>query len=102
MKTLLALLLLVQNPADLYKSAVADMDNGRWAEAAATFEKILRDDPGHVPTEFNLAVCYTKLEKLDEAKQVYRKILEQDAQKGSLLTRPPQAAMTAYSPSGVR
>ena len=79
MKTLLALLLLFQNPADLYKSAVADMDNGRWSEAAATFEKILRDDPNHIPTEFNLAVCYAKLEKLDEAKQVYRKILEQDA-----------------------
>jgi Putative Zn-dependent protease, contains TPR repeats len=79
MKTVLALLLLFQNPADLYKAAVADMENARWAEAAATFEKVLRDDPGHIPTEFNLAVCYTKLEKLDEAKQLYRKIVEQDA-----------------------
>src|SRR5262245_18821707 len=68
-----------QNPADLYKAAVTDMENGRWAEAETTFEKILRDDPGHIPTEFNLAICYSKLEKLDEATRVYRKIVEQDA-----------------------
>ena len=75
----LLILLLLQNPADLYKAATADMDAGRWAEAATKFEQVLKDDATHIPSQFNLAVCYSKLLRTDEAIPLYRKVIEQDA-----------------------
>ncbi len=78
MKTVLLILVLLQSPEDLFKAANADMDAQRWAEAAAKFERVLKDDPTHIPTEFDLAVCYAKLGNTARAEQVYRAILEQD------------------------
>jgi len=76
---ILLLLITLQSAEDLYKAATADMDAQRWPEAAAKYELVLRDDPTHIPTQFNLAVCYAKTGNIDRAQQLYRKILEQDA-----------------------
>ncbi len=78
MFTFLLLLAMVQNPQDLYKAAIADMDAGRYSEAAARFEQILKDEPTHIPSEFNLAVCYTRTGNPGGAESLYRKIVEQD------------------------
>lgn len=76
---ILLFLLLLQSVEDLYKAANADMDAQRWPEAAGKYELVLKDDPTHIPSQFNLAVCYTNLGNTDRAQQLYRKILEQDA-----------------------
>src|ERR1051326_5107176 len=76
---LLVLILALQSPADIFKAANADMDAGRYAEAAAKFEQVLKDDPSQIPSEFDLAVCYTKLGKSKEAEELYRKIIEHDS-----------------------
>lgn len=78
MKTLLLILALLQLPDDIYKTANADFDAGRWSDAAAKYELILKDDPAHIPTRFSLAVCYTKTGNVDGAIAQYRKILELD------------------------
>jgi tetratricopeptide (TPR) repeat protein len=78
MKTLLLFFLLFQLPEDIFKTANADFDAGRWADAAGKYELILKEDPAHIPTRFNLAVCYTKLGNQSGAIAEYRKILEQD------------------------
>jgi tetratricopeptide (TPR) repeat protein len=78
MKAFILILALLQLPEDIYKTANADFDAGRWADAAAKYELILKDDPRHIPTRFSLAVCYTKTGKTEEAIAQYRTILEQD------------------------
>src|SRR6476661_5135158 len=78
MKLVLLFLLLQQDPATLFKAATADMDAGKWSDAAPKFEQILKDDPTHIPSEFSLAVCYSKLGKQELSIPLYRKILEQD------------------------
>jgi tetratricopeptide (TPR) repeat protein len=78
MKALILALVLLQSPEDILKSANADFDAGRWAEAANKFEFILKEDPSHIPTRFNLAVCYTKMANPAAAIIAYRTILGQD------------------------
>jgi len=75
----LILALLTQNPVDLYNSARADMEAGRWAEAAKKYEQAIREDPTHIPTLFNLAVCYTRLGERKRATELYLELLKRDA-----------------------
>ena len=77
MKTII-LLLMLQSLQAAYDAATSDMAAGRWEDAAAKLEQIVKEDPKHIPSEFNLAVCYTKLGKVDRATELYQKILEQD------------------------
>src|SRR5215472_14378252 len=69
---------LLQSPADTFKLANADMDAGRYADAAIKFEQILKEDPTHIPSQFDLAVCYAKLGKPEMARGLYGKIIEAD------------------------
>ena len=78
MKTLLLILTLLQSVEDTYKSANADFDAQRWADAAAKYEQVLKEDPSHIPSRFNLAVCYAKTGKIDEAIAAYRHVLTQN------------------------
>jgi tetratricopeptide (TPR) repeat protein len=79
MTAILFALLLFQSVQDIYNSANADFEARRWAEAAAKYEQVLKEDPRHIPSQFNLAVCDTKLGKRDEAIAAYRKLLDVDA-----------------------
>jgi tetratricopeptide (TPR) repeat protein len=78
MKTFLLILAFLQTVTEVYQTANADFDAGRWAEAASKYELVLKEDPTHIPSQFNLAVCYTKLEKMDAAIAAYRALIEQD------------------------
>ena len=78
MKSLVFALLLLQNLQDIYKSANADFDAGLWEEAASKYEQVLKGDAKHIPSQFNLAVCRTKLGKPDDAIATYKTLLEQD------------------------
>jgi tetratricopeptide (TPR) repeat protein len=78
MRTLIFLLLLLQSPDDTYKSANEDLQAGRWAEAVSKYELVLKDDPSHIPSRFNLALCYSKLGNVVNAIAGYRQVLEQD------------------------
>ena len=78
MKAIILALALVQLPEDIFKTANADFDAGRWSEAAAKYELILKEDASHIPTRFNLAVCYAKTGNSGGAIAAYRRILEQD------------------------
>ena len=62
----------------LYEEAMTAMEAGEWAEAASRLETILSDEPSHVPTRFNLAVCLSELGETDRAVEEYRKVLDQD------------------------
>src|SRR5262245_33613727 len=77
MKTIF-LLTLLQSIQGVYESANADFDAGRWAEAAAKYEQVLKEDASHVPSRFNLAVCYSKVGKTAEAISAYRTLIEQN------------------------
>ena len=79
MATIILILALWQSPEDIYRNANADFDLERWEEAAAKFELVLASDPAHIPSRFNLAVCYTKIGNSGRAITEYRKILDQDA-----------------------
>jgi tetratricopeptide (TPR) repeat protein len=78
MKSFVFALLLLQSIQDTYKSANADFDAGRWAEAAAKYAQVLKEDARHIPSQFNLAVCETKLGKQEEAITTYKTLLDQD------------------------
>lgn len=78
MTTLLLILALLQSIQDVYKSANADFDAGKWADAAAKYEQVLKEDSMHIPSRFNLAVCYTKTGKIDQAIAAYRTLLNQN------------------------
>src|SRR5215831_19541949 len=71
--------LLLQSAQDIYNSANADFEAGRWADAASKYEQVLKEDAKHIPSQFNLAVCRTKLGKSEEAIAAYRTLLDQDA-----------------------
>ena len=79
MKLLLAIVLFLQSPADINKAATADMDAGRWADAAARFEQILKDDATNIGAQMNLALCLGNLGNKPRAIELYRKVLTQDA-----------------------
>src|SRR5579884_1430009 len=78
MKTLVLILALLQNIPDIYKSANDDFNAGRWSDAAAKYAAVLKEDAKHVPSRFNLAVCYTKMGDTDRAIAAYQTLLEQD------------------------
>src|SRR4030095_13646756 len=78
-KILLLFLALLQSVEDVYKSANADFDAGKWTEAAAKYEQVLKEDPSHILSRFNLAVSYAKAGKVDEAIAAYRTLLEQNS-----------------------
>ncbi len=68
-----------QSVEGIYKSANADFDAGKWSEAAAKYEEVLKEDPSHIPSRFNLAVCFAKTGKTDEAIATYRTLLDQNS-----------------------
>ena len=78
MKLFIFTLMLLQSIQQTWDSANADMEAGRWMDAAAKFELVLKEDPAHIPSQFNLAVCLTKEGQPEKAIDVYRKIIEQD------------------------
>jgi tetratricopeptide (TPR) repeat protein len=78
MKSFILVLALLQSAPDLFKAANADFDAGRWADAAAKYELVLKEDPTHIPSQFNLAVSYSKEGNASGAIAAYRKLLEQD------------------------
>ena len=78
MKTVIMVLALLQTTQDLYNSANTDFESGRWAEAAGKYESVLKEDASHIPSRFNLAVCYAKLGNTDGAIAAYRTLLDQN------------------------
>ncbi len=78
MKSIILILALLQSIQDVYNSANADFDAGRWAEAASKYEAVLKEDPSHIPSRFSLAVCYTKTGNIDAAIANYRTLLGQN------------------------
>ena len=78
MSIILLTLVLLQNTAATYSAANADFEAGRWADAAGKYEMVLREDAAHIPSRFNLAVCYTKLGDIDRAIATYRTLLALD------------------------
>ncbi|HEY2384700.1 MAG TPA: tetratricopeptide repeat protein [Terriglobia bacterium] len=78
MAALVLILALFQSAQDIYTTANADFAAGRWADAAAKYEQVLKEDAKHIPSQFNLAVCRTKLGKTEEAIGAYKQLLDQD------------------------
>jgi tetratricopeptide (TPR) repeat protein len=78
MKTILLALVLTQSLEDVYKAANADFDAGKWTEAAAKYEQVLKEYPAHLQSRFNVAVCYSKTGRADDAITAYRTLLEQN------------------------
>jgi tetratricopeptide (TPR) repeat protein len=79
MPALLILALFAQSLQDVYNAANTDMQARRWADAAQKYEQILKEDPAHIPTMFQLAVCLTNLENFERAETLYRDVLSRDA-----------------------
>ncbi len=75
---ILPLWALWQTVPEIYTSANADFEAGRWADAAMKYEAILKEDGSHIPSRFNLAVCYTKIGDVERAIGAYRTLLDQN------------------------
>ena len=78
MKELILIVALLQSVEDVYKSATADFEAGKWADAAAKYEQVLKEAPDLLQSRFNLAASYSKIGKIDEAIASYQKLLEQN------------------------
>src|SRR5262245_22151562 len=78
MKSFILIVTLFQATQDLYNSANTDFEAGRWADAAMKYESLLQEEASHIPSRFNLAVCYAKLGNTDGAISAYRTLLEQN------------------------
>jgi len=78
MKSFILTVALLQGTQDLYNSANTDFEAGRWSDAAMKYESVLKEDASHIPSRFNLAVCYTKLGNTDGAIAAYRALLDQN------------------------
>ena len=81
MKTILLIVplwTLWQAVPEIYTAANADFEAGRWAAAASKYEAILKEDGSHIPSRFNLAICYTKIGDVDGAIAAYRTLLAQN------------------------
>ena len=75
---IILILALLQSVEDIYKAANTDLEAGHWSEAAARYELVLKEDPAHIPSRFNLALCYSKTGNIANAIAAYQKVLEQD------------------------
>jgi tetratricopeptide (TPR) repeat protein len=78
MSAIILTLTLLQTIPEIYAAANADFDAGRWSEAAAKYEMVLKEEGAHIPSRFNLAVCYTKVGDTDRAIAAYRTLLGQN------------------------
>ena len=78
MNTIILILALLQSVEDIYKAANADLEAGRWAEAAAKYEQVLREDPAHIPSRFNLGLCYSNTGNVAGAIAAYQQVVGQD------------------------
>jgi tetratricopeptide (TPR) repeat protein len=78
MMIIILILGLLQATQDIYTSANADFDAGRCADAVTKYELVLKEEASHIPSRFNLAVCYTKLGDTSRAIAAYRTLLEQN------------------------
>src|SRR5215467_10620779 len=78
MKSIILAVALLQSIQDVYNAADTDFDAGRWAEAAAKYEAVLKEDASHFPSRFNLAVCYTKTGNIASAIAAYQALIAQN------------------------
>ncbi len=78
MKTIILIITLLQSAQDVFKSATADFEAGRWAEAAAKYETVLKEDASLIQSRFNLAVCYSKMGNIEGSIAAYRTLLDQN------------------------
>ncbi len=60
-----------KNPYLLNSLAKNYQSLGNYGEAISSYKKALELDPGFFPAKANLAKCYTLIEKIDEAIQLY-------------------------------
>ena len=79
MSTIILILALVQSIQDVTTSANADFKAGRWADAAAKYETVLKENGSDLPSRFKLAVCYSRLGNVEAAIAAYQTLLTQDA-----------------------
>ncbi len=61
---------------DYYNRGTAAAMENKWAEAVADLRAALKADPDFAPAAFNLALCLEKLERFDEAREVWRNYLQ--------------------------
>ena len=54
------------------------MEAGNCSDGITKLETILAEDPAHIPSRFNLAVCFTRTAQANRAIDAYREILAQD------------------------
>lgn len=59
-----------RNPLWRFQIGKLSVQLGRWQDAVALLESVLRDVPGHIEAMTLLAVAHTRLGRLDEAEQL--------------------------------
>ena len=63
----------------MYEQAVALMEAEAWDNAIEKLAAIREEEPGHVPTLFNLAICLSETDRVDGSLDLYRQVLELDS-----------------------
>ena len=74
------------SPESLNREGAALVKSGNMKEAVSKFREALELDTSHVGARFNLAFAYHRLNRLEDAKSEYRKVLEiEDLTKAHLM-----------------
>ncbi len=64
---------------DYYREGVELLGVGKYHEALTSFRLALREAPNDVAVLQQIAIAYTRIGMTDEAKKMYRGVLEKDA-----------------------
>ena len=66
---------------DLFYYGISKFEQGKWKEAIVEFDRSLKQYPEFSDVEFYKAICLLRLNKIEEAKQLFAKA-EADSKKG--------------------
>jgi tetratricopeptide (TPR) repeat protein len=66
-------------PVDYYEEGEALLADGKAHDALTSFRLALKESPGDIVVLQQIAVCYTRMERADEAAKTYRHVLQKDS-----------------------
>ena len=80
---------LEEDPANqdaLFNLGLLALQTGQWERAAGRFEELIQVNDQHVQGHFYLALCYKQLDRVEEARRLFERVKELDADEEVIAT----------------